>query len=146
MDPRSGGIEMEADMSGRRGTETRRLSRQILLRLDPAMHAAIDQAAAAADLSAAAWVRRQLVDVLDADPAAARPTARRSQDVPAEDLRVLAALTDAVARLNASVSAVRQVAVERGIDHAPIDRMLAGLGACRRELTAIVLRLKRRPR
>lgn len=72
-------------MPGRRGSERRRLADQVLVRMSPALAAAVRAEAEAAELSASAWIRRQIADVVQ-QPDAVHPTppAKKGRPVPSE--------------------------------------------------------------
>jgi hypothetical protein len=119
-------------MPGQRGTEKRRLGGQVVIRLAPGTAALVASRAADAGLSEAAWVRRELVDLVGADPADAVPVRalRPPRPMPTADVIVLARLRESVGE---AVGTLRQVA---GLDRARggarlgeldagIDRLLA---------------------
>lgn len=72
-------------MPGRQGSERRRLTDQVLVRMPPGMAAAVRAEADAAGLSASAWIRRQIADVVQ-QPDAVHPTppAKKGCPVPSE--------------------------------------------------------------
>ena len=133
-------------MPGQRGTETRRMAGQVLVRLPLGTAAAVARCAAATGQTEAAWVRARLVDLLGSDPADAVPvSARRApRPAPSVDVVEVARLREAVGE---AVGTLRQVA---GLDRArggarlpeidaAIDRLL-GLSADLDEAKAALLR------
>ncbi|MHB0699108.1 hypothetical protein [Roseomonas mucosa] len=132
-------------MPGQRGTEKRRVDGgQVLVRLAPGTAGALTRAADGAGLTEAAWVRRQLVDLLGADPADAVPVRGRRAPRPAPTIEILelARLREAVGE---AVGTLRQVA---GLDRArggarlsEIDGALDRLIAAATELDATKRRL-----
>lgn len=72
-------------MPGRRGSERRRLTDQVLVRMPPAMAAAVRAEAEAAGLSASAWIRQQIAnDIQQPDAVHPTPPARRGRPAPTE--------------------------------------------------------------
>ena len=136
-------------MPGARGTERRRLSGQVLVRLPSGMAAAVTVRAATDGLTEAAWVRRQLVDFLGVGQADAVPVAARRppRPVPTADIIEVARLREAVGE---AVGTLRQVA---GLDRSrngarlgEIDAALDRLLAAAADLDAMKRRLLREVR
>ena len=112
-------------MPGRRGSERRRIADQVLVRLPPATAIRLRAEAASAGLTAAAWTRGRLVDLLGTDPVEAVPVpARRPpRPRPTVDVVALARLRESVGE---AVGTLRQVA---GLDRARGGTRLSELDA-----------------
>lgn len=128
-------------MPGARGTERRRLSGQVLVRLPSGTAAAVVTRAAAAGLTEAAWIRCQLVDLLGADPADAVLVAARRPPRPPAPAHVLevARLREAVAEMTGALvqAAIRSREGDRLDTHAAIEAVLPDVRRAVREFDAV---------
>ena len=126
-------------MPGQRGSERRRIADQVLVRHPVGTAAAVRSEAHAAGLTAAAWIRQQLVGLLGADPADAVPVAALPPPRPRPTIDVIA-----VAQLRESVGeavgTLRQVA---GLDRARSGARLAELDVAIDQLVAAAADLDR---
>ncbi len=121
-------------MPGQSGSERRRLSGQVLVRLPAGTAALVRAEAARAGLTDAAWIRSQLVDLLGADPrdAVPVPVLPPSRPRPTVYVVAVAGLREVVGE---AVGTLRQVAGldrSRGGDRlgeidAALDRLLAAV-------------------
>ena len=128
-------------MPGQRGTERRRLSGHVVIRLAPGTAALVAARAVAAGLTQAAWVRGQLVGLLGADPVDAVPErARRAPRPPAPaHVLELARLRESVAELAGVLvqAAIRSREGERLDTHAVIEAALPDVRRAVRDLDAL---------
>lgn len=132
-------------MSGARGSETRVMSGQALVRMPPLLAARVHDLAVASGLSDAAWLRN-LAAAAAALPDEARPVPSR---VPPPDLAALALLGRQVSRLNGAVVQLAKATREEGDPaavHGDIEAVLADLRACRDDLAAVTGKLRPRRR
>jgi len=132
-------------MPGQRGTEKRQLDgAALLVRLSGGTDALLRREADRCGLSSAAWVRRQLVDLLGSDPADAVPVRALPppRPRPTADLLAVAGLREAVGEATGTLRQVAGLDRQRGgarlaeLDDA-IDRLIlaaADLDAAKRQL------------
>lgn len=119
----------------RRGTETRQLTGQVLVRLTAEQHAAVASAAEGHQVSIATWVRWLIAEALDVDPG---PVTTRA--VPPEIVLELAHLREVVAELGGALVQSSIAAREDGrpVEHDEIEALIPRIKAAAEEL----LRLK----
>lgn len=116
-------------MPGRRGSERRRLADQVLVRMSPALAAAVRAEAEAAELSASAWIRRQIADVVQ-QPDAVHPTppARRGRPAPTEAVVEVRRLQGVLGETCGAMVQLTKALRETGHGaHAEAERVLAAL-------------------
>lgn len=117
-------------MSGGRGTERRRLADQVLVRMPPPLATAVRAKASAAGLSASAWIRRQLADVVR-QPDAVHPTppAKKGRPAPTEAVvevrRLQGVLGETCGATVQLCKALRET--DHAGAHAEAERVLAAL-------------------
>ena len=131
-------------MPGARGSETRAMTGQALVRMPPLLAARIRELAEESGLSDAAWLR-DLAAAAAGLPDEARPVPSR---VPPPDLAAFALLGRQVSRLNGAVVQLAKATREGGDPlavHGDVEAVLAGLRACRDDLGVITGKLRRRP-
>ena len=128
-------------MPGQRGTERRRLSGQVVVRLAPATAARVAARATAAGLTQAAWIRHQLVGLLGTDPVEVVPErARRAPRAPAPaHVLEVARLREVVAELSGALvqAAIRSREGGHLDTHAIIEATLPDVRRVVRELDAL---------
>ena len=128
-------------MPGQRGTERRRLSGQVVIRLAPGTAALVAARAAAAGLTQAAWVRNQLVSLLGTDPVDTVPERARRAPRPPAPAHVLevARLRESVAELTGALvqAAIRSRKGEHLDTHAAIEAALPDVRRAVRDLDAL---------
>jgi hypothetical protein len=88
-----------------RGSETRRMASQVLVRLPAHVAAAVDAQAAAAGLTSAAWLRGLVVSSIGADQAEAVPVRRRRspRQAPSALVQEVTRLREVVAELTGAL-------------------------------------------
>jgi hypothetical protein len=127
------------------GSETRRLTSALFVRLDPALRAFVDAAAASTSTNGATWIRDLITDRQGNDARAQprpamrrRPSSTRSPD----DIAALARLAAYVARLNGAVVQLAKSVRLTGsaVEHAELECVLADLRAAQRQLVAAIER------
>jgi len=128
-------------MARRHGTQTRKTTHQILVRLGPVLAAAITSAASAAEMRAPAWIRIQLAKILATDAGAEVPTAhseRRRAPAPAHVLEVHR-LREVVAELGGAMTVAAVQTREQGLPvlHQEIEALIPGIKKTARELDAL---------
>ena len=127
------------------GSETRRLTSALFVRLDPKLRAFVDTAAASASTNGATWVRDLIADRQgNAAHAQQRPAIRRrpSSPRPPDDIAELSRLAADVARLNGAVVQLAKALRLTGsaVEHAELECVLADLRAAQRQLVAAIER------
>ncbi len=128
-------------MPGRRGTERRATTEQVLVRLSADMAAALDMAADQDGLSVPAWIRTRLAQALELMPETALPlTVPRRAPAP-EHILQIARLREVIAELGGAMTVAAVQTREQGFPvlHADIEAVLPGVKIAVRELD----RLKR---
>lgn len=115
------------------GTETRRMDRQVLVRLPEQLATAVAAAAETDGLTAAAWLRQRAVDATGADPAHARPSAPVLE--PAADVAELGRLIRTLGMTTGAVVQLARAVRETGTaGHAEVEAVLAKLRGVQGEL------------
>lgn len=127
---------------GRRGSENRAMSGQVLVRLSPALAVAVSGAALSADLSAAAWLRGRAAEAVGHSEEA-RPTGPVDA-VPEPFLAELGRLARFVSRLNGAVTQMAMALRETGHPaHGEAESVLAQLRPLRLQLTDALEEVRR---
>lgn len=137
-------------MPGRRGTETRLLDGEPLtVRLPLALRTRIDNAAADANLSAAAFLRQLAVAATRGTPDLAVPSSPRRPipALPSDDVRAIAALREAVGELAGAMVRAAVMARTDAADvlHREIEAALPGIRRAALDLDALKARLMAAP-
>lgn len=135
------------------GSNRRRMSGQVLLRMDDGTRKALEGLAGGKALTSYLrdLIGQHLIDVVDMDPRT--PEERQTYEapmpwLPPEDTKELSGLAAAVSRLNGAVVQMTKAVRESGADalHADCEAVLSDLRAMRRELGDEVEHLHRKLR
>lgn len=115
-------------MGGRRGTERRKLSSAVLVRLPHDVAERVEATAKTRDLSAAAWLRSLAVDAIGADSIDAVPTPPRRPPPPAAVVEI-ARLREVVAELTGALvqTAIRARRGRLDVLHDTVEAVLPGV-------------------
>jgi transposase-like protein len=110
----------------RRGSETRRLPAEVLVRLTDEQKTAVAMHVQAAQVSIATWVRRIIADAIGVEPG---PVTRRA--VPPQEILEIAHLREVVAELGGALVKAVIAAREGGrpVEHAAIEALIPGIKA-----------------
>lgn len=119
-----------------RGTETRSMTGQVLVRLVPDLFARLGSAAAEAGLTAPAFVRQLIVRALAAAPADARPSTPRTPI--AVDAAEVSRLVRAVGRSNGAMVQLSKCIRESGGDNSEVESVLTDARAVQADLVRFV--------
>jgi hypothetical protein len=130
-------------MPGQRGTEKRLMAAQVLVRLPSGTANAVAARADADGLTASAWIRARLVDLVGTEPADAIPVPARRAPRPPAPAHVLevARLRESVAEMTGALvqAAIRSREGGRMDTHAAIEDTLPAVRRAVRDLDALKL-------